>query len=217
MAETSSRQLRVLFIGNSYTQRNDLPGLIAGLAAVGDPPRELLSERVIVNGASLRRHWNAGAAELIRARPWDVVVLQEQSTLPVKNARRYHENVRLFAGVVREHGARLVLYLAWARQNAPDTQTVLNQAAEEIAREVNAAIAPVGLAWQHARAQPDAPELFEPDGSHPTLAGSYLAACVFYGTLFGGNPAGLPAPEPLRISDEQLRLLQSAAGKALGL
>lgn len=203
--------LRALFIGNSYTHRNDLPGLIAGLAAAGSPPCEMSAERVIVNGASLRRHWNAGAAELIRSQPWDVVVLQEQSTLPVKNPRRYHENVRLFAEVVRERGARLVVYLAWARQNAPETQSTLNHAAEEIAAETGAEIAAVGPAWERVRQHPKAPELFEADGSHPTLAGSYLAACVFYATLFRRSPVGLPAPEGLLLPPEQLRLLQEAA------
>src|SRR4051812_17027353 len=79
--------MQLLFIGNSFTQRNDLPALIARLAQAADPPQVLESERVIANGASLRQHWNAGtAAGLIAAQPWDGVVLQEQSTLPVKNA-----------------------------------------------------------------------------------------------------------------------------------
>ena len=53
-----------LFIGNSFTARNDLPGLIAGLAAAaGRPFRHQL---VYAGGASLRGHWNAGhAARLI--------------------------------------------------------------------------------------------------------------------------------------------------------
>src|SRR5262249_53758028 len=51
---------RMLFIGNSFTQRNNVPGLLAELAAAHDVSiaHELLSR----GGASLRQHWNAGQA-----------------------------------------------------------------------------------------------------------------------------------------------------------
>jgi hypothetical protein len=32
---------RILFIGNSFTNRNDLPGMVARLAGAGDPPQEV--------------------------------------------------------------------------------------------------------------------------------------------------------------------------------
>jgi hypothetical protein len=214
MVNSSSQ--RILFIGNSYTQRNDLPTLIAELAASVEPPCEIIHERVTVNGASLRLHWNAGkAAELIRSRPWDVVVLQEQSTLPVKNAKRYHENVRLFADVIREGGARIVLFLVWARMGAPESQAALNNAAQAIALEIGAEIARVGPAWERVLAAPNAPPLFEADGSHPTLAGSYLAACVLYRALLRRSPIGLPPVGALSLDPEQVQQLQQAAAGAL--
>src|SRR5882757_9666575 len=77
-----SKASNVLFIGNSFTQRNDLPGLLAEMAAARNScvKHELIS----VGGASLRTHWNAGlAAKAIAKGEFDYVVLQEQSTLPV--------------------------------------------------------------------------------------------------------------------------------------
>src|SRR5437764_9334948 len=90
----------VLFIGNSFTARNDLPGLVARLAAArGKTVRHRL---ISAGGASLRTHWNAGeAARAITDGGFDHVVLQEQSTLPVKNAGRMHENVRLFDAAIK--------------------------------------------------------------------------------------------------------------------
>lgn len=35
--------------------------------------------------------------------------------------------------------------------------------------------------------------LFLDDGSHPSPAGTYLAACTFYAAIFNANPAGLPS------------------------
>src|SRR5262249_46570037 len=53
--------------------------------------------------------------------------------------------------------------------------------------------APVGLAWQAAlKARPDF-ALHVADKSHPNPAGSYLAACVFYATIYGQSPKGLSA------------------------
>src|SRR4051812_47887436 len=92
--------LNVLFIGNSFTARNDLPGLIAGLAAAAGTR---MDHRLIsAGGASLRMHWNKGeAVKAIGGGGYDYVVLQEQSTLPVKNAARMHENVRLFDAAIK--------------------------------------------------------------------------------------------------------------------
>jgi hypothetical protein len=182
--------LNVLFIGNSFTSRNDLPGLIARLAAVrGKTFRHHL---IFAGGAPLRAHWNAGkAAGAIREWKFDYVVLQEQSTLPVKNAARMHENIRLFDEVIRASGSKTVLYMTWARRKAPETQKAITDAYGQIGQELGATVVPVGAAWQRFLAKHDQPALHDKDDSHPTLAGSYLTACVFYAVLFGDSPEGI--------------------------
>jgi len=182
--------LNVLFIGNSFTARNDLPGLIARLAVARS--HELKHRLVSAGGASLRAHWNAGHAQkAIEGGNLDFVVLQEQSTLPVKNAKRMHENVRLFDAAIKAAGARTVLYMTWARQHAPESQQAITDAYTAIGRELGAAVVPVGTAWQQFLATHDQPVLHDKDGSHPSPAGSYLAACVFLAVLFQENPVGL--------------------------
>ena len=181
--------MRLLFIGNSYTARNDLPRIVAALAGAASPPVAVLTKAIVAGGASLRRHWNGTAArDAIAHGGFDVVVLQEQSTLPIKNAVRYHENVRLFDDAIRAAGARTALYLTWSRRDTPATRTQLDAAVEAIASERRATLVPVGRAW-HATLQrhPGIP-LYMPDGSHPTPAGSYLAACVFARVLVGVTP-----------------------------
>ena len=182
----------VLFVGNSFTARNDLPGLIAALAAAaGRPFRHHL---IHAGGASLRTHWNAGhAAQLIEGGGYDAVVLQEQSTLPVKNPARMHENVRLFDGVIRAAGAATVLYMTWARRAEPEGQDTITTAYTQIGKELGATVVPVGTAWARFLAAHDRPVLHDRDGSHPTVAGSYLAACTFYGVLVKESPVGLGA------------------------
>ena len=135
----------VLFIGNSFTARNDLPGLIARLAAAQG--KSLEHRLISAGGASLRTHWNAGEArQAIGDGPYDFVVLPEQSTLPIKNARRMHENVRLFDGVIRAAGAATVLYMTWARRAEPQAQAAITGAYDQIGRELGATVVPVGRA-----------------------------------------------------------------------
>ena len=82
-------------------------------------------------------------------------------------------------------------------------------------------IAPVGLAWKHifeeinqTGSDPTSPgtlfyDLYSSDGSHPSLSGSYLAACVIYATTTGRSPVGSRDTTPL--SSDLRSKLQVAA------
>jgi hypothetical protein len=207
--------LQLLFVGNSYTNRNNLPGLLAELLAGRASPIPLYYETVLANGASLRQHWNHGrAVERLRAESWTALVLQEQSTLPIKNAGRYHENVRLFAAEARACNCPVLLYETWARRDAPDTQSVLSETVEQIAVEVGAEIVRVGTAWRAVRGSDGAPELFDRDGSHPSPAGTLLAALVFAATLLGEPSPPPTVPARLGLTASAARVLTNAAWEA---
>ena len=203
---------RALFIGNSFTARNDLPGLVAQLVAAAGKG-ELEHELISINGAPLRTHLNKGEAhKRMQASRFDYVVLQEQSTLPVKNSARTAENIRDFDTLIKETGAQTVLYMTWARQNAPETQVDLSQTYTSAGREVGATVVPAGLAWQRCLADHPDLVLHDKDQSHPNLAGSYLAACVFYATLFIGRSRSIPN---ISIDLEQTDALHDAALKTV--
>jgi len=204
--------LRLLFIGNSFTSRHQLPQLIAALAAQATSPRRVVVQTIVAGGASLRRHWNGGIAQqALAAGRWDDVVLQEQSTLPIKNPQRYHENVRLFAPEIARNGARCVLYLTWARRDVPYAHAQLTAAVESIGAEVGALVVPVGRAWQAALQQNPEMTLHADDGSHPSAAGSYLAACTFLVALFGERPVGQSVSDRLGIEPEVAARLRAIA------
>src|SRR4051812_3944246 len=114
-------QPNILFIGNSFTARNNLPGVLADLASShGIVMRHRL---LSMGGASLRMHWNKGEAQAaIGSGDFDYVVLQEQSTLPIKNAARMRENILLFDEAIRKAGSKTVLYMTWARKHQPEKQ-----------------------------------------------------------------------------------------------
>ena len=202
-------RVRMLFIGNSFTTKNDLPTLLSAIAQAGKGIT-IESKVISAGGASLRRHWNAGAATTITSEQWDHVVFQEQTTLPVKNSNRFHENVRKFVPAMKESGAKMVLFMTWARKKEPENQTLLTDSYNQIGKELEASVVPVGTAWQKLLAKHDKPVLHAEDGSHPTVAGSYLAACTFYATLFGGDPTKIET-DLGDLTDEERKLLQRGA------
>ena len=174
--------LNLLFIGNSFTARNNLPALVELLAAAAG--KRLKHRLINAGGASLRMHWNKGEAiGQIQRGHYDYVILQEQSTLPIKNPGRMHENVRLFDECIKASGSKTALYMTWARQHAPESQAAITAAYKSIGREVGALVIPAGVAWERFLRRHDRPILHDRDASHPTLAGSYLAACVVWSSL----------------------------------
>jgi hypothetical protein len=207
-----SKAMNVLFIGNSFTARNDVPASIAQLAAARG--KQLQHRLIWAGGASLRAHWNKGEAlTAIRDGKYDAVVLQEQSTLPIKNASRMHENIRLFDTAIRSAGAKTFLYMTWARRTAPESQNALTEAYTIIGRELGATVVPVGVAWEAFLQDHDRPVLHDKDQSHPSPAGSYLAACVFLAALFGESPVGIESAVP-GVSGEDVTALQETAWRA---
>jgi hypothetical protein len=194
-------ELRVLFIGNSYTYFNNLPGILAGLAADGGRGR-VETRMVAPGGWRLKDQWEKGQAlEALRSGRWDYVVLQDQSTLGLTyfldgKARIAGDAVfRPFAekwsAEILRKGAIPLFYMTWARQATPEDQAALAAAYFNAARAGRAQVAPVGLAWDRIRREAPPIDLFFTDGSHPSAAGSYLAACVFYAVIFKQSPVGL--------------------------
>ncbi len=186
----ASDTLRVLFIGNSYTYVNHLPRLLQRLAA--SAARPMTVAMVAPGGATLERHWNEDPARrMIAQGGWTHVVLQEQSLRPLRDREKLFTYARLFNTAIKQAGATTVLYLSWARANRPETQAALTDAFMTLADELDAEVAPVGIAWQQARREkPDVALYFE-DGSHPSPTGTYLAACVFFAAVVGQSPEGL--------------------------
>lgn len=202
--------IRMLFIGNSFTARNNVPGLIAGLADADGKRTSIGYELISAGGASLRQHLNKGEAQkAMKKSKFDYVVLQEQSTLPVKNTERFHENVRDFAPIIKEAGAKPVLYMTWARKNVPETQKTLTDSYNAIGKELGAAVVPAGSAWKNYFKKYPGTVLHDDDGSHPNLAGSYLAACTIYATLLQRDPTGLK--DDIKLDEAEKLKLQRIA------
>lgn len=217
-----SPALRVLFIGNSYTYYNDLPGMVASIAR-SLPWQQVEPTMIATGGMTLQWHYAARkAAAAIDAGGWDFVILQEQSNLGggSENGQSrmspptiFHESVRKFVPHIRAAGARPLLFMTWARRSRPAEQAFLTEAYRTIASQLGVPVAPVGLAWQAAQRLWPELDLFVADGSHPSPLGSYLTACVLYGSLTGRDPRG--AAPTNGITSEAASKLQAVAAESI--
>src|SRR5258708_25912692 len=97
-----------------------------------------------------------------------------------------------------------------ARGNAPESQQAITDAYNGIGREIGAMVVPVGIAWRNFLGEHDQPVLHDKDESHPSLAGSYLAACVFFAVLFRETPVGIDSKIE-GLSEKEQGLLQRTA------
>lgn len=199
--------LRVLFLGNSYTYSNDMPAILKALAASGGD--QLDYEMEVPDGASLEEHYRRGSVAIaLKDGTWDYVVLQEQSlrpAMPIRQAKqqffRYGELLGQQASALHP-GARTVLFVTWGRWHhtgslcewVPEacdywgSDSLITLRYRMLAERMDAILAPVGPAWRYLQQHHPEIELFNPDAIHPSMEGSYLAACCFYAVLFKKDP-----------------------------
>lgn len=212
--------MKVLFVGNSYTHCNDLPGMLQDVSRASGKTIETAS--VTSGGKTLEWHWyNPATLDAIDEANWDFVVLQDHSLGAVEEPEKLKKAAARLGGRIRRTKATPVLYVTWARQHIPEMQPSITETYLRVAREIDAKLAPVGPAWRIAlEGTPDL-LLHTDDRSHPNILGTYLAACVFFGTLFDENPVGLPNTFGLSsgvaaiIDDNIASILQRAAWSSL--
>ena len=194
---------RVLFIGNSLTFWNQGVDVMLAKLVPG-----VETKRVAVGGATLGTLWNNDEAKLACADNWNVVVLQED--LPETSRESFRRHAKLWCDHVRNYGAEPVFYAAWAYDRLPtfDDDAICAEHARA-AEENNARLANVGAA---RTAGPEGLDLFDDDREHPSLAGTYLAACVIAATIYG--PEALQAPKvyrPKNLSAGAASMLRAVA------
>ncbi len=215
---TQGQTTRVLFIGNSYTSVNNLPSLVKSVAlSLGDTmyidsnaPGGYTFQQQSVNSVTLGK---------IAQGNWDFVILQAQSQEPSFPPSQVQSQTYPYAknlcDSIRHYNncTEPVFYMTWGRQNGDASncasypvvctyegmQMRLRQSYLEMALSNHTTIAPVGVVWKKVRNTDSTINLYNADQSHPSLWGSYLAACVIYTTLYNKPSQGAWVPPSLNL------------------
>ncbi len=201
---------KILFIGNSYIYSNSLPSVLQNLANAANDT--IVYSASTPGGAQLVQHVsNANTLQFIRQGGWDYVIIQEQSQKPSFSPAQVANDVLPYAQQLNDSiklynpCAETLFFMTWGRQNGDQNncafyppvctyqgmQHRLRQSYLLMADQNNALCAPVGAAWHYVRDSFPSLNLYSPDGSHPSFAGTYLAACTFYSSIFRKSALGL--------------------------
>jgi hypothetical protein len=219
--------LSVLFVGNSFTQVNDLPANVQQLAATTSIGPMIDVESETVGGATFVSHWTgyggADAQTPIAKANHTHVVLQGQSGEPLIYPETFAEYGALLVNAAKAAGAKPVLYETWAYKGSEfyaqaswsggspaAMQNALSAAYEKLGAETGATVAPVGEAWRVAWTEHPEIELYQADGRHPSAAGTYLAACVFY-IVLTERPLAASSAVPAGVAAADATVLRSIA------
>jgi hypothetical protein len=229
----SKEPLQVLFVGNSYTFYYDMPRLVTQIA--GSAGCKLDISWATNGGYQLSLHaQDPTTIDAIHEKPWDVVVLQNQSQepafLPEEVRERSLPAVEALAGEIyaTHPKAQILFYSTWGRRAGDkanckynpsvctfDGHTEAVEAGYSVyAEAVGGDLVRAGRAFQFVERDEAAAvafaDLYDRDGSHPSLFGSYLTAAVFFYQLTGVSPEGQAFPSAL-LPEEAAYLQQIAA------
>jgi len=190
-------------LGNSYTAQTwtQVRDFFAA-----DPDNSITLTRITPGGQQLLQHNStASTSNLItNGGPWDIVVLQDQSQTPAFAAvfsgwwdTFYTAGAKPLTERAQAAGAQVLFFQTWARA-AGDTNTLqyfnndplqmqdaLTSSYGTAADLHNAAVAPVGEAWEDSLIANPGLALHSGDKSHPSTAGAFLTGAVFYETITG--------------------------------
>ena len=207
LTTTLSAQERVLFIGNSYTAANSLPTMVAALASSAN--QSLICSQQTLGGATFYQHAQSNATYTkLASQSWDYVVLQAQSQEPsfpfgqfqwqtLPYAIELVDSIRSLAPC-----AQPVFFRTWGRENGDQANcaafpplctyegmdSMLHRHYSLMADTTDAYLSPVGSVWKHIRDTDSTINLYTSDGSHPSLAGTYAAACTFFTMITRMDP-----------------------------
>lgn len=207
MAQTPQDSLRVLWVGNSFSYCNDLPGMVQKIASTQKV--KLSCTRFLKGGERFSGHLkNKKLLQAIADGGWDYVVLQEQSTAPAmptgQVAREVYPAARTLDSLVHAASpdARVIFYMTWGHKygnRKPVAEYPLSNGYEgmqerlktsylEMAYDNGAWCAPVGMAWRAVRSErplhPLPARLLPPRGS------GQLSGCQRH--FHDDPPASLP-------------------------
>ncbi|MDE7453329.1 MAG: leucine-rich repeat protein [Clostridia bacterium] len=226
--EGVKHNMKVLFIGNSFTYYNDIPALVASLAEGAGV--NVTVESVTQGSWFLTKFADKNDeygkivdAKLTSSDDYDIVVLQEQSVRPIDNYAKFSEGATNLKNKIdaTQKNCKIYLYSTWgypeeaAKRNItiPEMELQLREAYDKLAGELGVSVSHVGKAFSNVYAEYPQYGLYHTDNRHPSYIGSFLSACVHAATILNIDPRTSTFTGTL--DGETASLLKSAAWEAV--
>jgi len=191
--------MKILFIGNSFTFYNAMPGLLKRIA-YGEGER-LEVDSITFGGYYIGRYSDTSTEdgkytdEVLNSNNWDYVVLQGQSLEPAVNKESFLKTVKELCDKIYSIGAKPILYQSWSYYEGSEKLISTGLSYEQMylalkdayitaAEQNSAVLVPVGDIFYKNNEPYGKMRFICGDDYHPTHIGSYAAAVCFYRTLF---------------------------------
>lgn len=187
--DAPGEELRVLFVGNSLTYYNDLPGMVAALNGAINGARPLEVDMLASGGASIRDHLGDDALRRVVSE-FDIVVLQDLGGWPLclpadERCARSVSAIGEAVALARAAGARPLWYSTY--QLMPDVQAALSERARTVAADLDVEVADVGAALAGYRRAGGRDAMLLLEDGHPDALGSWVAAATILRVLIGSE------------------------------
>lgn len=188
-----NKESKVLFVGNSFTYMWNMPQMVQAMAKTQGI--NLKTVQSTVGGSNLKQHWKGKkktqTRKLLKESKWDYVVLQGYSSGTIEAPDRFKEYGIKLINLIKGKKAKPLLFMTWAYVYNPLMQKTIESSYLELGQETNTGVVPVGkMFMQVQKKKPDLKMYF--DKKHPSSAGSYLIALIFYKYLTGRTVLDIP-------------------------
>lgn len=208
--EVGGTPTAILWVGNSFFYyNNSMHSHVLSLVRAADPGNKSRATSVTISGSGIDWHdmhsyFRPGGVgryafvdsnEIVFRKPgrqFDAVVIADCSQCPIHPQLKpvFHEFAKKQSEVVTVNGARPILFMTWAYKNKPEMTAQLAEQYTLAGNNNDALVIPAGLAFAKAIAKRPDLEFYQPDLRHPSLIGTYLAACTAYAAIYQKSPAG---------------------------
>ena len=216
---------KILFVGNSYLYYNDsVHNYTERLLIEYYEDEEIVTKSATIGGSKLRNHnidhllnyKNLQLDEQI-----DLLIMQGGSyeVISQKSREKFAKTASEYSAKAQKLGIRTALYMTHAylknyRRYEPNLIEKIKKTYYEAGKKSDSLVIPVGLAYEIAYQKNPEIKLHHPDGTHPGLLGTYLAACTVFAVITNKSPEGLIFNYLDRISDQDRIFLQRIAWEA---
>ena len=230
-----------IFIGNSFFYYNNgMPGHVTLLEKAADPEhkQDYRNTMVTIGGSGFDWHDvesyfrpnavgsysfddNNNIVFNKRDKLFDAAIMMDCSQCPIhpKLKSVFTDYAKRDADIVRAKGTTPIFFMSWAYADKPEMTAQLAEAYTIAGKANNALVIPAGLAFARSVGKQPELNLYAPDKRHPSLAGTYLAACVVFAALTGKSPvgnsylAGVDAPTAKFLQEIAWETVQEYYGK----
>jgi len=211
--------LAILFIGNSLTYTNDLPGVLRDMLRKNGIDHVFV-ESIAEPNFGLEDHWiREKTRNRITSAKWDYVVMQQGPSASNEGRTSLIGYSEEFAPLIRAAGAVPALYMVWPEDARRFDFAGVRISYLAAADSVDGLFLPSGAAWEEYWNRGGNIPLYGSDGFHPSPEGTYLAASVMWEQFAGRDANDLndsPGAEygGIKVTPSTGRLMHAAAHAA---